>query len=169
MTDIRLRALRRSDLDPLTVLETPEGDPWNNFEFRPSNLLHRRYAENGGLSDLNGTLAVEADAELVGTVSWHTVRHGPSTACTALNIGISLLADHRGRGYGPRAQRLLADYLFASRTVERVEASTELSNVAEQRALQKAGFEREGVLRHAMFHDGGWHDVIMYSRLRSDP
>jgi RimJ/RimL family protein N-acetyltransferase len=169
MTDVRLRALRPSDLDPLTVLETPEGDPWNNFEFRPANLLHRRYAENGGIGDRDGTLAVEAEGDLVGTVGWHAVRHGPSAACTALNIGISLFADRRGRGYGPQAQRLLADYLFASRPIERVEASTEVTNLAEQRALQKAGFQREGVLRHAMFHDGGWHDVILYSRLRSDP
>lgn len=169
MTEIRLRALRIADLDPLTVLESPEGDPWNNFEFRASNRLHRRYAEDGGIGERNGTLAVEAHGELVGSVSWRSVQHGPSAACIALNIGISLLADQRGRGYGAQAQRQLAEYLFASRPIQRVEASTEASNLAEQRALEKAGFHREGILRHAMFHDGEWHDVIMFSRLRSDP
>ena len=41
-------------------------------------------------------------------------------------------------------------------------------NVAEQRALDKAGFTREGVLRHAQWRAGAFHDVVLFSRLRGD-
>ena len=41
------------------------------------------------------------------------------------------------------AQQLLIRYLFAHTPVNRVEATTEIANVAEQRALEKAGFTRE--------------------------
>ncbi len=34
------------------------------------------------------------------------------------------------------------------------------------RALERAGFEREGVLRSAQFLDGAWRDVVVFSRLR---
>lgn len=78
-------------------------------------------------------------------------------------------AEHRGRGHGSAAQRLLVDYLFATRLVERIEAATDSENLAEQRSLEKAGFSREGTLRHAQFRDGEWRDIILYSRLRSDP
>jgi RimJ/RimL family protein N-acetyltransferase len=170
MTGVRLRALREDDLDVLTEAETPESDPWNNFEIGASNRFLRRFAENGGVGDSSGTLAVETtDGVLVGSVGWHMVQHGPSAACRAINIGISLFAQHRGRGYGSAAQRQLAEYLFATRLIERVEASTDFDNVAEQRALEKAGFSREGVLRHAQFRQGEWRDVVIYSRLRSDP
>jgi RimJ/RimL family protein N-acetyltransferase len=170
MTGVRLRALRPEDLGPLTDAETVESDPWNSFEIGASNRFSRRFAENGGIGESSGTLAVETtDGDLVGSVSWNVVQHGPSVACRALNIGISLFSEYRGRGHGSEAQRLLAEYLFSTRLIERLEASTDIDNIAEQRALEKAGFLREGVLRHAQFRRGEWRDVVMYSRLRSDP
>ena len=63
----------------------------------------------------------------------------------AYNIGISLAVGVRGRGIGWRAQRMLAEHLFATTEVFRVEAGTDVHNVAEQRSLEKAGFTREGV------------------------
>jgi RimJ/RimL family protein N-acetyltransferase len=170
MTGVRLRALKETDLDPLMAAETVESDPWNNFEIGSSNRFRRRFADNGGIGDGSGMLAVEtANGDLVGSVSWHLVQHGPSAACRAFNIGISLFPAHRGRGYGSAAQRQLADYLFATQLIERVEATTDIENRPEQRALEKAGFSREGVLRHAQFRQGEWRDVVLYSRLRSDP
>ena len=53
--------------------------------------------------------------------------------------------------------------------MNRIEASTDVTNVPEQRALEKAGFVREGVLRGAQFRAGAHHDMVGYSRLRSDP
>jgi RimJ/RimL family protein N-acetyltransferase len=53
--------------------------------------------------------------------------------------------------------------------VNRIEAQTDVDNVAEQRALEKAGFHREGVARGAQFRAGAYHDLVTYSRLRNDP
>ncbi|MGI3201592.1 GNAT family N-acetyltransferase [Streptomyces sp. GLT-R25] len=69
---------------------------------------------------------------------------------------------------GTRAQRLLVEYLFAHTQVVRIEADTEVENIAEQRALEKAGFTREGVLRSVGFRDGRWRDGVRYSVLRDD-
>src|SRR6266566_856763 len=52
-----------------------------------------------------------------------------------------------GDGGGAEAHRLLARYLFAHTTAHRIEAITEATNLAEQRALEKAGFTAEGVSR----------------------
>jgi RimJ/RimL family protein N-acetyltransferase len=83
-------------------------------------------------------------------------------------IGIGLAAEFRGRGYGSEAQRRLVRYLFAHTQVNRIEATTEITNVGEQRALEKAGFTREGVLRGATFRAGRWHDQVVYSVLRDE-
>ncbi|MGH3733570.1 MAG: GNAT family N-acetyltransferase [Acidimicrobiales bacterium] len=48
---------------------------------------------------------------------------------------------------GTEAQRHLVDYLFRTTTAHRLEAATEMDNLAEQRALEKVGFRREGVMR----------------------
>jgi RimJ/RimL family protein N-acetyltransferase len=169
MARVHLRAVLESDLDRLAQNRGPESDPWNYFEIGASNDLQRRLATNGGIGDEAGLLAVETDEGiLVGSLSWITVQHGPSAACQALNIGISLFPEHRGQGYGSEAQRLLAEYMFSTRLVERVEATTDIENIAEQRALDAAGFTREGILRHAQFRAGEWRDVVIYSRLRGD-
>ena len=168
---LRLRPVRREDLDMLERWwETPEVQShYNWFGYPPPGWLRRRFEENGMLGEEYGNLLVElADGTLVGDVSYHAVKHGPGGGSVAYNIGITLLPEHRGRGLGAEAQRLLAEYLFAHTRVERVEAGTDVGNVAEQRALEKAGFTREGVLRRAQFRDGAFHDMALYSRLRGE-
>jgi RimJ/RimL family protein N-acetyltransferase len=64
---------------------------------------------------------------------------------------------------------MLCDYLFEHTPVRRIQAGTQFDNIAEQRSLEKAGFQREGVIRAAEFAAGGWRDGVLYSRLRDDP
>jgi RimJ/RimL family protein N-acetyltransferase len=169
MTRVTLRPVRESDLAALAESGLREADPWNWFGYTSPADRRRRFAENGLLGEGSGTLAVESpDGELAGTVGWHALQHGPGTACRALNIGISLLLSQRGRGYGSAAQRALAEYLFATTLTERIEAETDAENVPEQRALERAGFTREGVLRHAQFRGGRWRDTVLYSVLRAE-
>jgi RimJ/RimL family protein N-acetyltransferase len=80
-----------------------------------------------------------------------------------------MLSAARGHGYGTQAQRLLARYLFAHTAAHRIEAATEVDNLAEQRALEKAGFSREGISRGTGWRDGAWRDGVIYSLLRTDP
>ena len=169
MPDLNLRPVRASDLDVLNSLGNEKDDPWNFFGFRPSDVWHRRFAESGLVGDENGTLVIEdAAGTVLGDISWRMVHYGPSVASRAYNIGIALLPQHRGRGYGSAAQADLARYLFRTTAVQRVEASTDVENLAEQRALGKAGFQREGVLRRAQYRAGDWHDLVVYSVLRGE-
>jgi aminoglycoside 6'-N-acetyltransferase len=43
-----------------------------------------------------------------------------------------------------------------------------VENLPQQRALEKAGFAREGIQRRAQFRAGTRHDLLTFSRLRSD-
>jgi RimJ/RimL family protein N-acetyltransferase len=83
-------------------------------------------------------------------------------------MGIELAPGARGHGYGVEAQALLARYLFEHTEANRVEAMTDIENVAEQRALEKAGFTREGVVRGSQFRAGAHHDLVCYSILRAE-
>jgi RimJ/RimL family protein N-acetyltransferase len=109
-----------------------------------------------------------ADDETVGSVSWHEVHYGPNPESAAWNIGIDLVPEARGQGLGSEAQRLLAQHLFATTPLNRVEASTDVENAAEQGALARAGFTREGVLRGAQFRASRWHDLVVWSVLRGE-
>jgi RimJ/RimL family protein N-acetyltransferase len=110
---------------------------------------------------------IEDDA-IIGDIGWHTVSYGPNSESRALNIGLALIPDARGKGYGTETQRLMGELLLDLFDIERVEASTDVENVAEQRSLEKAGFTREGVVRRAQFRAGTYHDLVTYSLVRSD-
>jgi RimJ/RimL family protein N-acetyltransferase len=85
-------------------------------------------------------LLVVRSGERLGLVNWRRQLTTPAGYC--FEIGVALLPEARGRGHGPQAQRLLGRYLFAHTTVHRIWAGTEVDNIAEQRALEKAGFTR---------------------------
>lgn len=136
------------------------------FGWRDPGRFRRRWAENGLLADEQSVLTVACRGEFAGFVSWRRAR--AMTSAPYWNIGIQLRPEARGRGIGTEAQRLLVEYLFAHTPVMRLEADTEDTNHAEQRALEKCGFTREGVQRAMTFRDGEWRDVVRYSLLRTD-
>ena len=169
---IRLRDITLADADLLEAWDTPaiRGE-FNDFGLPPSPAPREAMAKGPLRNDHNGQLIVElvADETPIGTVGWHQVVNGPVPSSVAWNMGITIVPEARGRGYGTEAQRLVAAYLFETTAVNRVEASTDVENVAEQRSLEKAGFRREGIMRGAQFRAGAYHDLVLYSRLRNDP
>jgi len=119
--------------------------------------------------DADGGLTVlTEDGQVAGDVSWRWQQWGPNASSRGPMIGIWLHPDHRGVGLGTRAQAELALLFFRQTTVNRIEAGTDVQNIAEQRALERAGFRREGTLRGAQWRDGNYHDCYLYARLRTD-
>ena len=100
----------------------------------------------------------------VADLSAHTVWYGPTPGSRALNIGVSLVEEFRGKGIGSIAQRLLADELH-SQGITRVEAQTDVTNHAEKKSLDKAGYKFEGVLRRAQQRADGLHDLEIWSHI----
>ncbi|MEV4097130.1 GNAT family N-acetyltransferase [Streptosporangium saharense] len=157
--------------DDLETLERFTNEPeavgvFNWLGWSDPHRWRRRWAENGFFDDEGGRLLVVHGAERLGFVSWRRVMTARTSHCW--NLGIALLPEARGRGFGTRAQRLLVEYLFAHTQMVRVEAVTEATNIAEQRALEKAGFTREGALRGYAFRNGRWRDAVIYSVLRDE-
>jgi aminoglycoside 6'-N-acetyltransferase len=167
--------LRPMQLEDLAEMETHANDityqtEYNFFALQSFHSRERKFQEEGMLSAQHGTLMIVARVTdlTVGDVSYRQVGYGPGPMNIAYQIGILLDPVQRGKGYGVEAQRLIAEYLFAVYPIMRVEASTDLTNLAEQRALEKAGFIREGALRKSQWRNGDWHDMLMYSKLRGE-
>jgi RimJ/RimL family protein N-acetyltransferase len=167
----QLRRIEAADIEVLegqyTGSDAAGEHSW--FGFANPGKLRRRFDAGETLRPDGGVLAViDDDGAVVGELSWHKSSNGPPPNGDCWNMGIWIAAEHRGKRHGSAAQRLGAAYLFAHSMFERVEASTESGNVAEQRALEAAGFTREGVLRRACFRGGEWRDMVMYSKLRGE-
>ena len=166
-------ALRPAVEDDLVILEElTGGDPAKTGEFgwygwRDHTQWRRRWAQNGLLDEDGGVLIVVRGPQRLGMMNWR--RKTATPTAYHWEIGIALLPEARGHGYGTEAHRLLVRYLFAHTPVHRIEAATEAGNLAEQRALEKAGFTREGLVRGTGWRDGAWRDGVWFSVLRTDP
>ena len=105
------------------------------------------------------------DGGKVGFITHFCVLH---VAGRQFEIGYSLVPNERGKGYCSEAVKIMADYLFLSKAIERVQAQTDPRNVASQKVLEKAEFKKEGVLRKNFFTRGEWRDACIYSILREE-
>ena len=167
-SDVCLRPVNEADL---ALLIRFQSDPeavgefqWFGFRMDKVRELQRRWREDGLIGGESSSLAVViGDDTCAGVVDWRPVgRFGTQ------EIGIALVPEYRGRGIGTEAQRQLVDYLLATTTAHRIQAGTELDNIAEQKALEKVGFTREGVNRGVHFRAGRWRDSVMYGLVRDD-
>jgi RimJ/RimL family protein N-acetyltransferase len=86
----------------------------------------------------------------------------------AQEIGYAVLSSERRKGYSTEAVKIMVDYLFLSKNIVRVQAHTDVRNVASQKVLEKVGFKREGVVRRYCFARGEWRDYYLYSILREE-
>lgn len=150
--DVRIRAIPR---DYPVVRSASEFDDWGEMSFEAKGMEISRWLIEA---------AINSQWREVGNLSAHAVWYGPTAGSKAMNIGISIIEEFRGKGYGSIAQRLLAVELHNQGFI-RVEASTDIENIAEQRALKNAGFIYEGTLRKAQGRADGLHDLQVWSHL----
>jgi RimJ/RimL family protein N-acetyltransferase len=160
---INLREVAGSDAAFLAELHSSVADDeWDGYDDPPEDML------TGGTYG-GGSFIVELnDGTPVGSVSWIQIPHGPNRQSLAWCIGISVSPLYRGQRIGAAAQRRLYETLFRTSQANRVEAETDVDNIAERRSLEIAGFTLEGIARRANWRRGVWHDMAVYSRLRSD-
>jgi RimJ/RimL family protein N-acetyltransferase len=82
------------------------------------------------------------------------------------HVGYWLAAEARGRGLTTAALRALSRWAIEDLGLGRVELVTDPDNLASQRVAEKAGFQREGVLRSILVNrDGSRRDGVMFSLL----
>jgi len=67
-------------------------------------------------------------------------------------LGVLLITDREDRILGQIV--MFKAFLFETKTIDRIQATTLPENEGSQRVLEKCGFAFEGIMRRAMFHRG---------------
>jgi RimJ/RimL family protein N-acetyltransferase len=75
---------------------------------------------------------------------------------------------YQGKGYNPAIKYLLLDYLFTVAGFARVEFRTRDTNIRSQKALEKIGATREGLLRNYFAENGVYYGLVYYSILADE-
>jgi RimJ/RimL family protein N-acetyltransferase len=111
--------------------------------------------------DSYGFAVVDADsAKLVGSVAIRLQRFSTG------HIGYWVAREARGRGVATIALNALCRWAVDELDLKRLELVTDPENLASQRVAEKAGFQREGIMRSALeYQDGRRRDSVLFSLL----
>ncbi len=166
--DIIMRPWRDSDVAALLdACQDPEIARWVSIP-QPYTLddayAHIEETRSMWRDGSGAAFAVVSGASdsLLGTVA----RFGPDGHQATLGCWVAREA--RGNGVGTRAIRAVADWTFAATDVVRIDAFIMVGNEGSERMVQRAGFQREGVLRAWDLLRGVPVDCVSYALLRSD-
>jgi diamine N-acetyltransferase len=164
---IWLRALEASD-----VMEHPIDDAelahFAGFRRSFSRQETERFLQklaSAGDESINFSICVLGEEEAIGSVGLRDIDRVNGSAEVAIFIG-----DRKrwGQGLGTDAMRAMLDFAFGEMRLERVWLRVFDYNPRAVRSYEKAGFQREVVLRHDRFHRGAHHDTHLMAIIRPD-
>ncbi|WP_367125085.1 GNAT family N-acetyltransferase [Streptomyces phytohabitans] len=178
-TELRLREFAPRDVDGVLAIF---GDPLTTRQFgmRPftrrdaAALVEQAVTAARQRPRTLYRLAVSSirTGELLGSVKL-IVEESPegeivTTGYRSAEVGCALRSDLTNKGLSLEVGHLLAVLGFERLGLHRIWTGFLPSNVAAQRAADKSGMTREGVLRDYCHADGVWHDLVLYSILETD-
>ncbi len=104
------------------------------------------------------------DGKPVGGVNLNSIdeRHG------TFSIGMQIGGIHRSRGYGTAAMRILLDYAFNERRLNKYYGSVIEDNIASATMLKKLGCSQEGIRKQQIFTNGRYYDEILYGLTKDE-
>lgn len=86
----------------------------------------------------------------------------------AFEIGGAITPDKRGRGYGYTAHRILIDFLFRKKKVQRIQAIVSIKNLPEIKILKRCDFSFEGKLKKAGRTSSKIYDLAIFGILKKN-
>jgi ribosomal-protein-serine acetyltransferase len=105
-----------------------------------------------------------ATAAFIGSVGLNQINRKYRMA----NLGYWVRTSRAGRGVASTAARRVAQFGFEELGLQRIEIVCGVENRASQRAAEKTGARREGVLRKRLRTKGQPIDAVMYSLIAED-
>jgi len=92
----------------------------------------------------------------------------PSKIHKFYNLGYWVRVSRQNRGISSEGTQILAKSAFEDSPINRIEILTAIENIPSQKAAEKSGATREGILRKRLVIGGRLHDAVMFSFIRED-
>lgn len=167
---VTLRALRREDLvrlcefnNDIEVELAGGGDP--PMPQSPARL-EAEFDANVGHGGRDGTtFAIETDGVFIGICALFNTDLVARTCELGITIGDKA---YWGHGLGTEAVRLLVDYGFRHHNFNRIFLTVNADNARAIGAYRRCSFREEGRLRHHVWSNGGYRDLVYMGILRDE-
>jgi RimJ/RimL family protein N-acetyltransferase len=130
-----------------------------------TQLEHERWYEALILRKDAVTFAIRHQGTLIGVCGLKDIHPRDRHAELWIYLGEG---QHRGRGLGRRALKLLTRFGFDQLNLHRIHLHVPAYNAAAQRAYRACGFREEGRDREHLYIDGAYHDAVRMGLLRTE-
>lgn len=108
---------------------------------------------------------IEYNTEAIGLATITSLDYKNSTA----NLNIKLQnGDYKGKGIGTKTIQLLVEFCFEELNLNCLTANILDYNLPSQKLFEKCGFIKEAILRSRVYKKGKYHNVLVYSLLKSE-
>jgi RimJ/RimL family protein N-acetyltransferase len=168
INNVTLRYLEFDDIETLYGWETDiELSLWSGWTIPRVHAAFRHKYEQRITEperDLE-MLGIEFEGQLVGYVQLALIDDHERRAAVGIVIGDKRLW---GRGIASTALRIILDYAFTVRNLERVYAEVYGYNQRSLRLMERVGFQKEGILRQHEIHNGARQDMHFFGMLKSE-
>jgi len=166
LTKSLLREWRRGD-EPSLVRHANNRAIWINVRdtfpnpYTPADA--RAWIQLASAQGLNHVFAIDVGGFAVGAIG---VRPGEDINRLSAEIGYWLGEEYWNRGIVTEAVLAVTNYAFATLGLVRLYADVFEWNAASMRVLEKAGFQKEGVLRKSAMKDHQLVDQVVYAMVK---
>ena len=99
-------------------------------------------------------------------IGWISLRAGDGGRGTA-EIGYSVVATHRGKGFAAEASRAIVDYAFEESDLRALDACCVPANAASRRLLARIGFSELRVQKNGAIVRGAPVDIVIFELTRA--
>jgi RimJ/RimL family protein N-acetyltransferase len=165
-----LRPLEPADAPLLAASNNDPEVRHTFFTHTPVSIAHeeRRIREElyrPGATYLPLAICLKENAKAIGLVSYN--RLDLVSGMAVFGICLTDRAEW-GKGYAREATELTLLHGFEALNLHRIQLHVWVGNTAAIRIYETCGFQREGVLREAMRHDGQWCDFLVMGLLEDE-
>jgi RimJ/RimL family protein N-acetyltransferase len=137
------------ELPPVLATIQENSKKWDNFNQETGRVMFT-------IETLEG--------EAVGALNLNNINERTGT----FGIGIWVFTDHRQKGYGTAAMRILLKYAFLERRLNKFNSGWVEGNTGSEKMHKKLGCIQEGKIRQMYYSGGRFFDWILVGLLKDE-
>lgn len=104
------------------------------------------------------------ESKIIGVAGYYDIIKDNQVATLFIGIGDK---SQQGKGYGKKSLECLLNYGFETLNLHRIQLNVISFNAPAIALYERAGFQKEGIMKDFLLRDGKRYDLHMYAKLRS--
>jgi ribosomal-protein-alanine N-acetyltransferase len=166
--DVQLRKFNQGDVEKLIYMANNSSVSVNLRDSFPSPYSRddaESFIESANSHKPITTFAIDYEGQYVGNIG---LEKGDDVYRKSAELGFFLGEEYWNKGIMTKAVKLIVDFGFNKLDIIRIHASVFQFNEASHRVFEKCGFQKEAILKKAIYKNRKILDEIIYAKIKGE-